>query len=151
MTSGDHWRPAATTSSSLKPLIALLGGAAVLFLAALALGFTSDSAEAPPLQQNYPFVIGLQQGWCSTPFLEPVWGDRVDDAASVCDCESGGVPTVVSDGVPYYGLFQIDPAVHGLDPDALLDPVYNSWIAAALQGRDGWEPWPVCAENLIPA
>jgi hypothetical protein len=143
----DPWRSSGP-HISLKPLVAFLS---VLTLAALAIAASSPSSEPTPLESNYPFVLGLAHGWCSQEFLEPVWGDRAVDASGVCQCESDGVPTAVSDGVPYYGLFQIDAALHGLDPESLLDPVYNSHIAATLQGQDGWDPWPVCAESLIAA
>jgi hypothetical protein len=145
----DHWRPRAT-AHSFRPLIITFAAVLVIALFGAASGASSSSASSS-LLSSYPFVIGLKEGWCSQRFLEPIWGARTSDAVAVCQCESHGVPTAVSDGIPYYGLFQIDPSVHGLDPDALLDPVYNSWIAATLQGRDGWTPWPVCAEHLISA
>jgi hypothetical protein len=145
----DPWR-SPTASSSFEPLTTLVGVIGVLVLAALAIA-ASRSSDPPPLQQNYPFVLGLEYGWCSLQFLEPVWHDRASDATAVCQCESRAQPTAVSDGTPYYGLFQIDPGAHGLEAEDLLDPVYNSWIAATLQSRDGWTPWPVCAESLLPA
>ena len=145
---GDLWR-SHTSGRSFKPLIALVEVVSALSLAALAIAAASPSPGPTPLEENYPFVLGLQHGWCSTAFLEPVWGDRTANATAVCDCESRGRPTAISRGVPYYGLFQVDPLVHGLDRDLLLNPVYNSFIAATLQDRDGWEPWPVCAEDLI--
>ena len=143
----DPWRPAASHTSH-KPLLVL---AAVVGAFSLLIAAASPSSDSTPLQSNYPFVLGLLSGWCSVEFLEPVWGDRAADASGVCECESHGVPTAVSDGVPYYGLFQIDPTVHGLDPESLRDPVYNSRVAATLQGRDGWTPWPNCAAGLLPA
>ncbi|HEX5939556.1 MAG TPA: hypothetical protein VFZ12_04285 [Dehalococcoidia bacterium] len=149
MASGDLWRPPPSDRSS-RTLLVLVEVIAIVSLAALILGARSTS-DPPPLQRSYPFVLGLEYGWCSEEFLGPVWQERTNDAALVCNCESRGRPNSVSEPVAYYGLFQIDPTVHSLDPADLLDPVYNSWIAATLQARDGWEPWPVCAEDLIAA
>jgi hypothetical protein len=144
----DLWRPVVAHPPARLLIVAVI---ALLSLAALAIDATSTPSEPPALHQNYPFVVGLQHGWCSEEFLGPVWQGRVNDAALVCNCESRGRPNSVSEPVAYYGLFQIDPTVHSLDPADLLDPVYNSWIAATLQARDGWQPWPNCAEDLIAA
>ncbi|MEX2237172.1 MAG: hypothetical protein WEB00_06535 [Dehalococcoidia bacterium] len=89
-------------------------------------------------------AVGVEEGFCSGEFLEPVWGERTEKAARVCACESSGNPRAVSRDRLYYGLFQVDPNVHDLRRGDLFDPIFNSVFSAALQSREGWEPWPVC-------
>jgi hypothetical protein len=136
------WRSDGETPSGPRLYWALAALAAVLLLGLVAT-LAGDSGSA--LRTRFRLLeVGASEGFCSSDFLSAAWAERAEQASPVCFCESSGDPHAVSANGLYYGLFQVDPAVHGLDPALLYDPLFNSAFAAALRGRDGWAPWPVC-------